>query len=165
LKRIEHEPALHFRRDGSRPLIDGNNPAGMYRLGLLVIEDFVLRVGHLHRGLSAQLDQSEEDRGLTDRKDVAQKGLIQPGDTQGSARVPDEGFENLEPGPPRRPDTTAEDTACDRRGLTRFERGNRLETAAILVPDRKAVQQIFEGLQPCTFEVSGTTRTNALQVL
>ena len=49
--------------------------------------------------------------------------------------------------------------------LPGLQRGNRLQAAAILVADRKAVQQILDGGQSGAREIGGTAGPDALQKL
>ena len=77
----------------------------------------------------------------------------------------DERLEDLEAGPPRRAQPAAQDASGDRRGLSRLERGDRLQAAAVFVAERKAVQQIFDGMQARARQIGRAPRADALQVL
>ena len=71
----------------------------------------------------------------------------------------------LKRGPPRRPDAAADDLADDGGRLRRAQRGDGLEVAAILVANRKAVEQVFDGVETDAFEIGGAPRADAFQIL
>ena len=74
-------------------------------------------------------------------------------------------LEDPEARPARRADAAADDLADDRGGDARAQRRDRLEVAAVLVADRKAVEQIFDGVQADALQVGGAARPDAFQEL
>jgi hypothetical protein len=102
---------------------------------------------------------------LTGREHVAQERLVEPGDTERSARIADERLEDLEAGAAGVPQATTEDARVDRGDLSRPERPNRPEPAAVLVAQRESVQEIFDGRQARASEICGAAGTDAFEVL
>src|SRR5256885_17096289 len=82
-----------------------------------------------------------------------------------AARIADKRFEDLEPRPARRSEMAAQNAARDRRALTCFEGGDRLQTAPVLVPEQKPIQQVFDRDEPNVREVGGATRPDTLEGL
>ena len=63
------------------------------------------------------------------------------------------------------PDAAREDFTGDGRGCSRPERGDGLKGAAILVADRKAIEQVLDRGQSDALEIRRTSGAHALQVL
>src|SRR6476660_2844932 len=129
-----------------------------------VLQDFVLRVLHLHP-MGRELEPPEQDDALMGMEDVVEKRLVEEDRAQDSSRIPDEHLENLETRTPRGPYAAADDLPRHRRRGRGSERGNRLKRAAILVPDRKAIQQVFDGCEADALKVGRAPGSNAFQIL
>ena len=118
------------------------------------------------------LTESEVNSYLVfDAKEQLPAGVVEPwvsalgpGRVSGRAVV-DRRFEDLEPGTPRRSQPAREHAAGDRHALPWLQCGDRLKTAAVLVADGKAGQEIVEGDEAGVFEVGGTAGSDALQKL
>src|SRR5437899_3934311 len=78
LQRVEYDLALNLRRDAPGLLVDRYDSAGVDRLAILFIEDFVLRVGELQAAVASHLDRAEQHDVLSAREDVSEKRLIEP---------------------------------------------------------------------------------------
>ena len=165
LQHVVHQAPLNLRRDAAGLLVDGHDPAGVNRLPFFVVEDFVLRVGELQAGARARIDDAVEHDVLTGHEDVAQKRLVQPDRAHRPALVGDERLENLEAGPAGGAQAAAENPAGDRRRASGPERCDGLEAAAVLVPDGKPIQQIFDGAQSGVLEVRRPPGSDALEEL
>ena len=63
---------LNLRRDASRLLVHRHDAAGVNRLALLVVENFILRVGEL-QAAHAHLDRAKQHDVLSRGEDVPQK--------------------------------------------------------------------------------------------
>jgi hypothetical protein len=113
LQRVVHQPALHLARDRPAPLIHRDDAAGVDGLGVLLVEDFVLRVGQLQAAVSPHLERAVQHDVLPRFEHVAQVRLVEPGRTDGAACVADERLENLEAGTPGRSQAAAQDPAAD----------------------------------------------------
>ena len=98
-------------------------------------------------------------------EDVLQVRLVQPHRAQRSGAVVDRRLEDLEPGAPRRAQAADQHAAGDGGGLSRFQRRDRLQAAAIFVAERKSVEQIFDGDQAGVLEIGGAARSDAFQEL
>ena len=59
VQRVVHEPPLHLGGDAAGPLVHRDNPSGVNRLAVLVVEDLVLRVGQLQPALGPHLRRAE----------------------------------------------------------------------------------------------------------
>ena len=174
-QRLVHDRALHLRRQGPRLLVDRDDAAGVQGIfvGLgagggfvvaLLLQDLVLRVLQL-QAVRGQLELPEQDDPLVGTEHVGEKRLVEEHRAQRAGGVAHEQLEDLEPRAPRRPDAAADHVADDGGGRAGTQRGDRLEAAAILVADREAIQQVFDGLQPDPLQVGGAPRADALQEL
>ena len=76
-----------------------------------------------------------------------------------------EHLEDLEARAPRRTDAAADDFASDGGGVARPQRRDRLETAAIFVADRKAIEEVFDRGEADALQIGGAPRSDSLQVL
>ena len=165
LQRIVHQAPLHLRRHRARSLVHRHDAAGVNRLPLFVVQDFVLRIRELQAGRAAHFDRAEQDHVLSAREDVAQKRLVQPRRAQRPAAIVDRGLEDLETGSSRRAKAARQDAPRDGGNLSRTQRGDRLQAAAIFVANRKAIEEIFDGGQAGAFEIRGASRPDTLEEL
>ena len=165
LKRVMHQPALNLRGDPAGLFVHGHDAARMNRLGILFVEDLVLRIRELESAVSPHLGETEQHDALTPGEDVAQERLVQPRRPQRPAWIADERLEDLEPRTPGRAEAAAQDAPRHGRGLTRLERRNRLQMTAILVAKREPVQQIFNRGQAGVSEIGRAPGTDALEEL
>jgi hypothetical protein len=132
---------------------------------LVLLEDLVLRIGDLQPAVSSHLELSVEHDVLADGEYLAQERLVEPDRAQRAGRVADERLEDLEAGTPRGSQPATEHSTGKRRRLTWLERRDWCQVAAILVTNRKAIQEIFERDQPRALEIRGATWADTLQVL
>ena len=165
LQRLVHEPPLHLRRDGAGLLVDGHDAARVNGLSFFVVENLILRVRNLQGDRPAHFDRAVQHDTLPAHEDVPQVRLVQPHGAQRSAAVVDRGLENLEAGTPRGSKAARQHPAGDRRRLSGFQRGNRLQPAAIFIAQRKPVQQILDSRESRVLQVGGAPRPNAFQEL
>src|SRR5205085_2773060 len=132
-------------------LVDRYDPAGMNGHGVFVlaglalarIDHFVIGIDQLQSG--TDLDGAEKHDVQMQLKDILQEALIHPHRANRAAAVADERLKNLEAATPGRAQPAALDAAGNRHVLTRGEIGDGLKMAAIFIPKRKAVQEIFDG--------------------
>ena len=94
-------------------------------------------------------------------QDVGKERLIHPGAPDGAASITNDRVENLETTAPRDGDVCAFDLTEHCRPHSGTQRGDRLHVAAVFVPERKAVQEIFDRDETGAFEVRGLARTDA----
>jgi len=172
-----HEDALHLGRDGPGLLVDRNDStgvecvvvvqrrvAGIGLVGRCLRQDFVLRVLEL-QPVGTQLQLAVEDDALMRLEDVVEKRLVEPDGTKSAGTIADDQLEDLETRAPRRTNAAPDDVADDRGGDTRAERRDCLECTAILVADRKTIEQVFDRAQTYSFEIGGAAGTDPLEVL
>jgi hypothetical protein len=97
--------------------------------------------------------------------DVLEKRLIRPHRLDLAARVLHERGEQAKAGSTCGLQARRQHFAADGNRLSRLDRHDRLQPAAIFVANRKSKQQIFDGEQAGLLEIRGFPRTNALQIL
>ena len=171
-----HQAPLHLGRHRAGFFVDRHDPAGVNsgRLvrgcfsvrvisGRIRIDDFVVRVGELESG--PRLHEAEEHHGDVRAENVLQKRLVHPDGANRAAAVADDGFENLETRPPRGAEPAALNAAGDGHLLPGLEAGNWLQMAAILVPDREAIQQILDSRQADPLQIGRALWSDAFQEL
>jgi hypothetical protein len=171
---VAHEHALHLGRDRAGLLVDRDDAAGVQGLvfgrrpRFAIVagrrQNLVLRVLQL-QAVRGQLQLAEEDDALVRAEDVVQKRLVEPDRAQRTGAIADDELEDLEPRAAGRPDAAADDFTGDRRRDAGAQFGNGLEGGAILVPNRKAVEQVFDGVQADAFEIGSAARADALEIL
>ena len=164
-----HDRPLHFRGQRAGLLVDGNDPAGVDRILLggafvtLLPDDLVLRVRELVAAAAGQLQRAEQDDFLTRLEDIPEKRLVEVRHPQRAARILHDHVEDLESGPARRADAGAEDVDEQRCRLPRLQLGNHAELPAVLVPDRKPVQQVLDRREADALEVRRAPGADAFQ--
>jgi hypothetical protein len=113
----------------------------------------------------AHLDRTEEDHLLAGSEHVAQERLVEPRRAESAGGVADQRFENLEARTAGGAQTAAQNPGAQRGNLPRLEAGNRLQPAAILVANRKPIEEILEAEEPGARQVGCPARTDAFQIL
>src|SRR4029453_2235783 len=112
-----------------------------------------------------QLELAVQDDALAWMKDVGEERLVEPDRTHRAGAVAEEDFEDLEARAPRRTDTAAHHFSSDGGGVSRPQRGNRLEAAAIFVANWKAVEEVLDRGKTDAQQICGAPRSDSLQVL
>jgi hypothetical protein len=172
-ERPVHDRALHLGCQRSGLLVNRHDAAGMQHLvvGLgcpfrvrLLFDDFVLGVLHL-QAVRRELEAAEQDHALMRMEHVVEKRLVEEHRAQHAGGIADDHLEDLESRPAGRTDTAAQHLAGHRGRGCRSQRRDRLKRAAILVPGRKAIQEVFDGGEAHALKVGGPPRTDAFEVL
>jgi hypothetical protein len=112
-----------------------------------------------------QFELAEQDYPLMRLENVAQERLVEPDRTNRARTIAKQQLEDLEAWAAGRPDAAGDDFAQHRRGYSRPEGCDCLKVPAILVADRKAIQQVFDRVEADPLEIGGTAGANALEVL
>jgi hypothetical protein len=128
---------------------------------LLGPEDLVLRILKL-QPVRRQLEAPEENHPLMWTEYIIEEGLVEPDCAQRAGAVPHHQLEDLEPRSARRPHAAAHHLADNRRLHARLERRDCAEVPAILVADRKSIQQIFDGVETDALQIGGAPRPDSL---
>ncbi len=97
--------------------------------------------------------------------DVLEERLVRPHDLDLAASILNERGEESEVGAPRLLKMAMQDLAGHGRHLSRPQSDDRLHPAAILVPHRKAEQEIVNRREARLLQIGGLARTYALQEL
>ena len=113
LQDVVDQPPLHLRRHASGLLVDRDDPSRMNGVGVLVLDDLVLRIGQLEASVAAHLHQTEQHDILPSREHIAEKRLIEPAHVQRAGRILDGRLEDLESRTPRRAEPADEDPSGD----------------------------------------------------
>jgi hypothetical protein len=98
-------------------------------------------------------------------KDVVEERLIEPDRPKAPGRVPHEHFEDAETRTAGWTNPARKDLAGNRGGETWLQRVDRLKMSAVLISDREAIQQVFDGFKTDAPEVGRPARADALQIL
>jgi hypothetical protein len=91
--------------------------------------------------------------------------LIQPHGADCAAVVSNQCFEDLEARPARRAQPAGHDLTRNRRLLPWLQACDRPKVTAIFVPDRKALEQVLNRVQPDALQVCGSVRPDAFEEL
>jgi hypothetical protein len=134
------------------------------RLRLFIRENFVLRALQL-QPVWRQFEFAEQNHALMRLEDVVQKRLVEPDCANRPRAIAKQQLEDLEARATGGPDAARDDFAEYRGGNAGAQRRDRLKVSAILVADRKAIQQVFDGMESDALEIGGAARANALEVL
>ena len=125
---------------------------------------FGLRILEL-QSVGGQLELAKEDDALMRTEDVVEKWLIEPDRAERAGAVADDELEDLEARTARRTNAASDDLADDRRRHARTQGGDRLERAAVLVPDRESIQEILDRVQADSLEIGSAPWADAFEEL
>ena len=168
-QRVRDQPPLHLRRDRSRALVHGNDPARVQRIGFRVgrvgLDQLEVGVGELQAGVGIPLQRAVEHDVIARVELILQERGVEPRDADRAARVADERLEDPEAGPPRRAEPALHDLTADRDGLPFLHGSHGPQVAAVLVTQGKPVEEVFDRVQAGTRKICRFARTHTLQVL
>ena len=165
LERLGDELALHLRGDRPRALVHRDDPSGVQRFDLVGVDDLELRVRDLQAAVLIALERAVDHQALPGANLVLEKRRVEPGQPYRARGVAHQRLEDAEAGTPGAAQAAGDHVAADRDGLPLAQRGNRLQPAAIFVPARKAIEEVFDRMQAGAGKVGGLAGTHALEKL
>ena len=101
-QRVRDQPPLHLRRDRSRALVHGNDPARVQRIGFRVgrvgLDQLEVGVGELQAGVGIPLQRAVEHDVIARVELILQERGVEPRDADRAARVADSASKIRKPG-------------------------------------------------------------------
>ena len=155
--------------DFARRLIDGHDAARVQGgIGLVVVAREVLQFGvhDLHLApIAVELDLAEQRDTRAGQEPVRQVSSMEPlTEDDGARGVGELRFEQADIAPAHPGHLRGSDFGDDGRQFTGRELRDRLQVAAVLVPEREVVDQIFHGFQTARLQHGAAGGSDPFQV-